>query len=106
MGMFKKSPLILHMRSWKMKLPLRVVTFILKKMELSVPFQNTPFGPDHIRNCVSDYPVEVEGWLVTFCENPFGTATFVCNEEKTYKKMLMFCYMKLKECSKFACNKV
>ena len=70
-----------------------------EKMELVVHFLNKRFDQDHIQSFVLDSPIE--GWAVHFLADPFSLANFLCDDKETYGKMAIFCFTKLKECSKF-----
>ena len=48
----------------------------------------------------------MEGWIVTFHQELLSTTTIICEDESTNNTLLMYCFSKMKECSKFAVMKL
>ena len=66
---------------------------------LSMYFRTSPFSAEHVCQIVLESPID--GWQVSYQQELFTTATYLCKDEHTYKTLCMFCFGKAKECTKF-----
>ena len=66
---------------------------------LSMFFKTSQFSAEHVRRIVLESPIE--GWQVSYQQELFTTATFLCKDENTYKTLCMFCFGKANDCTKF-----
>ena len=72
------------------------------KICLSLHFRNSEFSADYVRQVILQSPID--GWQITYQQELFTTTTFFCENECTYKSLLMFCFSKVKKCTKFRSN--
>lgn len=75
-----------------------------EKLEFAVHFRNKKINAEHTRSFVLDSPIE--GWNDTFGQNPFCSATFICEEKEINNKISLYCFSQFKDCSKFSSNKL
>ena len=68
-------------------------------IHLSMFFKTSQFSAEHIHQIVLESPIK--GWQVSYQQELFTTATFLCKNEHTYKTLCMFCFGKAKDCTKF-----
>ena len=66
---------------------------------MSMFFKTNEFSAEHVHQIVLESPIE--GWQVSYQQELFTTATFICKDEETYKTLCMFCFQKAKDCTKF-----
>ena len=65
-----------------------------QSIHLSMFFKTSQFSAEHVRQIVLESPIE--GWEVSYQQELFTTATFLCKDEHTYKTLCMFCLEKLR----------
>ena len=70
-----------------------------QKYQLSVHFSHNHFSHEHVHQYVLGSPID--SWRVTFQQDLFTIASFLCEDEFIYKTYSMYHFSKLKECSKF-----
>jgi hypothetical protein len=70
-----------------------------QSIRLSLHFKSSQYNAEHVRQIVLESPIE--GWQVSYHEELLTTATFLCQDESTYKTLSMFCFGKTNECTKF-----
>ena len=73
-----------------------------EKIRLSLYFRDSQFSAEYVRQFILQSPTD--GWQITYQQELFTTATFLCEDEHTYKSLWMFCFSKVKECTKFSSN--
>ena len=70
-----------------------------QRIRLSLHFKSSHYNAEQVRQIVLESPIE--GWQVSYHEELLTTATFLCEDELTYKILSMFCFGKTNECTKF-----
>ena len=73
-------------------------------IHLSMFFKTSQFSAEHVRQIVLESPIK--GWQVSYQQELFTTATFLCKDEHTYKTLCMFCFGKAKDCTKFTSSEI
>jgi hypothetical protein len=62
-------------------------------------FKSSQYSAEHIRQIILESPIE--GWQVSYHEELFTTAGYLYKDERTYKTLCIFCFVKAKDCTKF-----
>ncbi len=75
---------------------------MMVKNPLSLYFRNSEFSAEYVHQIILQSPID--GWQITYQRELFTTATFLYEDECTYKSLLMFCFSKMKECIKLNSN--
>ena len=73
-----------------------------KKIHLTLHIRNSEFSAEYVRQIILQSPID--GWQITHQQELFTAATFLCEDEHTYKSLLIFCFSKVKESTKFSSN--
>jgi len=68
-------------------------------IRLSMFFKTSQFSAEHVHQIVLES--YIKGWQVSYQQELFTTATFLCKDENTYKTLCMFCFGKANDCTKF-----
>ncbi len=73
-----------------------------EKIRLSLYFKDSQFSAEYVHQFILQSPTD--GWQITYQQELFTPATFLCEDGCTYKSLWMFCFSKVKECTKFSSN--
>ena len=70
-----------------------------QSIRLSLHLKSTQYNTEHVRQIILESPIE--RWQISYHEELFTTATFLCKDEATYKTLSMFYFGKTNEGTKF-----
>ena len=68
-------------------------------IHLSMLFKTSQFSAEHV--CQIFPESSIEGWQVSYQQELFTTATFLCKEDLNNKTLYLFCFGKARDCTKF-----
>ena len=75
-----------------------------QSIRLSLYFKSSQYSAEHVCQIVLESPIK--GWQVSYHEELFTTATYLCKDEHTYKTLCMFCFGKAKDFTKFTSTSI